>query len=59
LPADAAVLFGALENPSAGLFALTAVEIAWELSLAIYLVVKGFRPSPILSDNPIPALRTS
>jgi hypothetical protein len=51
-----AVLFGTLENPSAGLFALTAVEIAWELSLAIYLTFKGFRPSAILAeyDRPVP-----
>ena len=24
-------------------------EIAWEASLGIYLIVKGFRPSPILT----------
>jgi hypothetical protein len=46
------VLFGALEQPSAGLFAITALEIAWELSLTIYVLVKGFRPSPILSAAP-------
>ena len=46
-----AVLFGALENPSPGLFALTAPEIAWEASLTIYLIFKGFRPSPILSSD--------
>ncbi len=42
------VLFGALEQLSPGLFALTALEIAWELSLTIYAIVKGFRPSPVL-----------
>jgi Domain of unknown function (DUF4386) len=42
------VLFGALEQPSAGLFALTALEIAWELSITIYALFKGFRPSPVL-----------
>jgi hypothetical protein len=29
---------------------LTLGEIAWEASLGIYLIVKGFRPSPILDD---------
>ena len=27
----------------------TIPESFWELSLGIYLIVKGFRPSPILS----------
>jgi hypothetical protein len=48
------VLFGELEQPSAGLFVLTALEILWEASLAIYLTVKGFRPSPILSGDTSP-----
>jgi len=42
------VLFDALKPMSAGLFALTALEIAWELSITIYAIVKGFRPSPML-----------
>jgi hypothetical protein len=32
-------------------------EFLWELSLGIYLTVKGFRPSPILSlhsERPVP-----
>lgn len=44
------VLFGAIEDPSAALFAFTVVEIAWEASLAIYLTVKGYRPSPLLAE---------
>jgi hypothetical protein len=44
------VLFGAVENPSGPLFALTAIEIVWEASLAIYLAVKGYKPSPLLAD---------
>ncbi|MGO4255003.1 DUF4386 domain-containing protein [Marmoricola sp. RAF53] len=44
------VLFGTLENPSGALFALTAVEIVWEASLAIYLTAKGYRPSPLLAE---------
>jgi hypothetical protein len=47
-----AVLFGAFDQPSAPLFLLTAVEIVWEAALGIYLTVKGFRPSPILGDDP-------
>jgi Domain of unknown function (DUF4386) len=29
----------------------TVPEAAWELSLSIYCIVKGFRPSPLLSGN--------
>jgi hypothetical protein len=32
---------------SAGLFALTALEIVWELSITIYPIVKGFRMSSV------------
>lgn len=38
---------------------LTLPEIAWELSLGIYLIVKGFKPSPILSGDAISVSRTS
>jgi hypothetical protein len=31
---------------------MTIPEVFWELSLGIYLVVKGFRPSPILEGPP-------
>ena len=44
------VLFGAIEDPSGALFAFTAIEIVWEASLAIYLTVKGYRPSPLLAE---------
>ena len=44
------VLFGAIEDPSGALFAFTAIEIVWEASLAIYLTVKGYRPSPVLAE---------
>lgn len=39
------VLFGAFDQPSGPLFAFTALEIAWELSLGLYLTFNGFRPS--------------
>lgn len=49
LAADGAILFDLIGRTS-GPAALTALPIAlWELSLGIWLLVKGFRPSPILS----------
>lgn len=46
-----AALFDVIDKDSA-LKALAALpEAAWELSLGIYLLVKGFKPSPILSRN--------
>jgi hypothetical protein len=45
------VLFGVFETGSGGQAAATAFEFAWELSLGIYLVVKGFRPSAITSSE--------
>ncbi len=44
------VLFDALEPMSAGLFALTALEILWELSITIYTIAKGFVQSPMLEE---------
>jgi hypothetical protein len=42
-------LFDVYDRQSAPQFLLTLPEIVWEASLAIWLVVKGFKPSPILS----------
>ena len=39
------VLFDVLKPLSAGLFALTAIEIVWELSITIYAIFIGFRPT--------------
>ena len=54
---DVAVLFGLwprLSGPSG----LLAIPIAlWEFSLGLYLVVKGFRPSPITDDLAVAADR--
>jgi hypothetical protein len=45
-----AVLFGAYEQD--GLHFLFSIpEIVFELSITIYTIVKGFRPSPILDDT--------
>ena len=47
---DIAVLFGLIDRTSSPAL-LTAIPIAlWEFSLGVWLVVKGFRPSPILSS---------
>ena len=53
------VLFGAFDPGSAPLFLITVPEILWEASLAIYLIVKGFKPSPILSGYDGPAVQTA
>jgi hypothetical protein len=43
------VLFNVIEPGSSAQAIATIPEFFWELSLGIYLVVKGFKPSPILS----------
>ena len=49
--ADVAVLFGVIGR-SAPPAALAAIPIAlWELSLGVWLVVKGFNPAPILTSD--------
>lgn len=45
------VLFGAYDQSSGASFILTLPEAVWELSLGIYLIVKGFKPSPVLYDD--------
>ena len=49
LLAGVAVLFGAIELGSVAQGIATIPEFLWELSLGLYLIVKGFRPSPILT----------
>ena len=46
-----AMLFGVIELDSAAHTLAAMPEFFWELSLGIYLTVKGFRPSPILSSD--------
>jgi hypothetical protein len=43
----AAVVLGFIEAGSAWQNVATIPEFFWELSLGVYLIVKGFRPSPI------------
>ena len=45
-----AVMFDVIQPDSVPLLLASLPEFFWELSLGIYLVVKGFRPSPILTD---------
>jgi hypothetical protein len=45
-----AVLFGVYEQVSVWAAIATIPEFLWELSLGIYLVVKGFQPSPIIAE---------
>jgi len=52
-----AVLFGAYKQTSGWSLLLTLPEIAWEASLGIYLIVKGFKPSPITAGDVPPAPR--
>lgn len=46
-----AVLFGAYEQQSPVNFLFTLPEIVWEASLGIWLVVKGFRPVPVITGE--------
>jgi hypothetical protein len=45
-----AVLFDVIDRGSAVQGVATIPEAAWELSFGIYLIVKGFKPSPILAE---------
>ena len=45
------VLFGAYKQVSGPSGILTAPEAIWELSLGIYLIVKGFRPDASLFER--------
>jgi hypothetical protein len=44
-----AVMFGVFDQGGTGQGIATIPEFIWELGLGIYLTVKGFKPSPILS----------
>jgi hypothetical protein len=51
-----AVLFNAIEPGSSWQVIATIPEFFWELSLGIYLIVKGFRPSPVLAEDRAPVV---
>jgi hypothetical protein len=46
-----AVMFDVIDRGSALQGVATIPEFIWELSFGIYLIVKGFRPSPILARD--------
>lgn len=50
-----AVLFDVFQYAGTGQGIATIPEFLWELSLGIYLTVKGFKPSPILSGDASPS----
>ena len=47
------VLFGLWDDPSGPLLALTILEILWEFSLGVFLALRGFRPSTVLTGAPV------
>jgi hypothetical protein len=51
--AGVGVLLGAWDSTSGLPVALTAPEAIWELSLSVWLLVRGFRPSPVLTGPPV------
>jgi hypothetical protein len=48
---SAAVMFGVIEAGSVAVAVATIPEFFWELGLGIYLIVKGFKPSPITAGT--------
>ena len=54
-----AILFGGIQQISAWTALATLPVAAWEFSLGVWLVTKGFRPSPVTAgmtgDSPLPA----
>ncbi len=48
-----AIMFDLIERESVLQGIATIPEFVWELSLGIYCIVKGFRPSPILVDEAV------
>jgi hypothetical protein len=52
LLAGMGVLLGAWGMHAGLPVAMTAPEAVWELALSVWLLVKGFRPSPILTGEP-------
>jgi hypothetical protein len=51
--AAVAILFGVIEAGSVWQIIATIPEFLWELSLAIWLMVKGFNPSALSRLQPV------
>ncbi len=58
LLAGIGVLLGAWDIRAGLPVALTAPEAIWEFSLSIWLLARGFRPSPILTGPPVVPSKT-
>ncbi len=54
-----AIMFNAIERGGTVQVIATIPEFFWELSLSIYCIVKGFRPSPILATETVTRLPDS
>jgi hypothetical protein len=54
LASDLATLFGAFGQSSPAAFFLALPVAAWEFSLGVWLVVKGFKPAPIITTAAAP-----
>lgn len=54
-----AIMFDAIERGGAIQAIATIPEFFWELSLSIYCIVKGFRPSPVLGMESVTTLPES
>jgi hypothetical protein len=52
LTADIATLFGGIGQHSSWALLGALPVAAWELSLGVWLVVKGFKPSPLTTRTP-------
>jgi hypothetical protein len=50
LASDTLILFGAYKQTAGISLVVTVPEAAWELSLGIYLIVKGFKTSSPIID---------
>jgi hypothetical protein len=50
-----AVLLDLIKSGSSAQVIATVPEFLWELSLGLYLMVKGFKPSPITAGPASPA----
>jgi hypothetical protein len=55
LAGGTATLLGVIELDSALKFLVAVPEFVWELSLGIYLMVKGFKPSGVERLQAVPA----
>ena len=56
LASGIAIVFGVYKNGSTAASIAALPEIAWEASLTVYLIVRGFKPSPVLAARPAQTL---